>query len=122
MKGSNALFDTYKSPKFQTTLFTETDGIFTAPSISEIVPTDTPYTLKWDAKLLAYFQPLLWGSPLGSELHVTNVTFELVGEKISPNGSLISTFSYHELTSIPAPNTGECVVSFPKNLTNSGDR
>lgn len=115
------LYDTYKSPKFETALFTETDGIFTSPSISETVPTDTPYTLRWDAKLLTYFQPLLWGSSLGSEVSSTNVTFELVGEKLSTNGSVIlSTFIYRDLTPKPVPNTGECFVSFPTNLTDSG--
>lgn len=123
VRGSNVLLDIYKSPTFETILFTETDGIFTAPSISEIVPTDTPYKLRWDAKLLAYFEPILYGSYIGSEVPVANVTFEVVGEKMSANGTVVlSSLTYRNLILKPVPNSGECIVSFPSNLTDSGDR
>jgi hypothetical protein len=69
VRGSNVLYDKYISPKFETTLFTEIDGIFTAPIISETVPTDAPYTLRWDANLLTYFKPSIWGGYSGSEVH-----------------------------------------------------
>ena len=123
VKASNMIFDIYKSPSFSTSLFTEYDGIFTSPNIAEIVPTDTPYLLKWNRDLLTSFQQNYWDSDLGADVFARNVLIVLHAEKMSPNGSIIlSKSSYHNLTVSAVPNIGQCTVTFPSTLNDIGDR
>ena len=123
MSASNKMFDLYKSPSFGTTVFTDDDGIFSSPSASEVVPSDKPYILRWNAALLFHFQPTIWGSQLGSEVSTPNVTFVLFAKKMSSNGTvIISESQYRNLTVGAVPNTGECSVIFPSSLSAIGDR
>jgi hypothetical protein len=122
VKVSNSLFNSYKSESFATTLFTEEDGIFSAPHAFEVIAVMTPYTLRWASTLLHYFRPTQWGTGFGEEVQSSAVTFEVVAERIFLNGSVRSSIPYRNLTQGPVSNTGECVVTFPESLLDTGDR
>ena len=122
VKASNSIVDKFESEMFATTLFTEHDGIFTAPHAHETVPAETPYTLRWASALLHYFRPAHWGTEFGVEVESSEVTFEVTEERLFPNGSVQSSISHKNLTQGPVPNTGECIVIFPRSLLGTSKR
>ena len=122
VKASNSIVDKFESEPFATTLFTEHDGIFTAPHAHEIIPVETPYTLRWASALLHYFRPAHWGTGFGVEVESSEVIFEVTEERLFPNGSVQSSISHRNLTQGPVPNTGECVVIFPRSLLGTSER
>lgn len=119
---SNSILDEFKSEPFGTTLFTDQDGIFSAPRAHESIPVETPYTLRWASALLHYFRPSQWGSGFGEEVQPSEVNFEVIAEKLFPNGSVQSSTPHSNLTQGPVPNTGERVVIFPQSLLDTSDR
>ena len=122
VRASNSLFGIYSSDPFKTTIFTEKDGIFLTPRASEIVPIEMPYTLRWTSSLLHYFEPAYWGADLGDDITSSEVEFEIIAEKLFPNATVQSFIHFRNLTVGPVPNTGECVVTFPRSLLSMGDR
>jgi hypothetical protein len=122
VKASNSVEKKFDSKPFGITLFTETDGIFTSPSTAESIPVGKLYTLRWAADFLHYFKPAYWGAELGEEVITSDVIFEIVAERVLPNGLVNTSVSYQNLTQGPVPNTGECVVTFPRTLLGMGDR
>jgi hypothetical protein len=121
VRASNSISKTFDSESFGLSVFTDSDGIFSSPSASEVIMIDTPYTLRWTADLLHYFQPDSMGGFLGEDIVATQVVFEVVAEKISINGSVTSSTMYRNLTQGPVYNTGECVVTFQSVLLDMGD-
>ena len=122
VKASNFIEKKFDSEPFGLTLFTETDGIFSSPSTAEAIPVGKPYTLRWTADFLHYFKPIYWGAELGEEVVTSEVIFEIVAERVLPNGKVNTSVSYRNLTQGPVPNSGECVVTFPRTLLGMGDR
>ena len=119
---SNSILDEFRSESFGTTLFTDRDGIFSAPRAHESIPVETPYTLRWASALLHYFRPSQWGTGFGEEVQPSMVNFEVIAEKLFPNGSVQSSTPHRNLTQGPVPNTGEHVVIFPQSLLDTSDR
>jgi Concanavalin A-like lectin/glucanases superfamily len=122
VKASNSIEKKFDSEPFGITMFTETDGIFSSPSTAEAIPVGKPYTLRWTSDFLHYFKPAYWGAELGEEVITSEVIFEIVAERILPNGLVNTSVSYRNLTQGPVPNIGECVVTFPRTLLGMGDR
>ena len=122
VKASNSIVDKFKSEPFGTTLFTEHDGIFSAPHAHESIPVGTPYTLRWASDLLHYFRPSSWGTGFGEEVQSSEVIFEVTEEKLFPNGTVQTSTFHRNLTQGPVPNTGECVVIFPRSFLGTSDR
>jgi Concanavalin A-like lectin/glucanases superfamily len=122
VRATNSISKTFSSESFGLSVFTDSDGIFSAPSASEVILINTPYTLRWTADLLHYFQPTSIGGLLGEDVVADQVVFEVVAEKIFVNGSVKSSMTYQYLTHGPVYNTGEYNVTFPPVLLDMGDR
>ena len=122
VRASNSISKKFISESFGISIFTDSDGIFSAPSPSEAIPIGSPYTLRWTADLLHYFQPTRFGGYLGYDIIATEVHFEVIAEKIFLNGTVKSSTFYRNLTQGPVPNTGEYIVTFPLVLLDMGDR
>jgi Concanavalin A-like lectin/glucanases superfamily len=122
VRATNSISKTFNSELFGLSVFTESDGIFSSPRASEVILIDTPYTLRWAADLLHYFQPNSLGGLLGDDVVATHVVFEVVAEKQFINGSVKSSMIYQNLTQGPVNNTGECFVTFQPALLDMGNR
>jgi hypothetical protein len=116
---SYTLSEVFKSGNFSTAVFTETDGIFTAPALGEVVAADEPYLLQWNPALLTYFRPVHMASLVGTRATCANVTVELVAERVHTNGSASTVFRNLVGSVI---NSGSHMVTFPVNMTTAGDR
>ena len=70
IRASNDMTKTYTTDKFSLAIFTDHDGIFTAPASYEVVTPGETYVVKWNPTLLNAYVPTVWNSPLG----ITQVT------------------------------------------------
>ena len=119
----------YSPPYITLKLFTETDGIFDTPTIGEVVPSDTPYLVTWNASRLIHFQTNGWNRPDGQLIEINNILFELCGEvlKRNTNGTMVVDRTWcadiypinGETTSL---NNGSAMLVFPSVFVTYGDR
>ena len=65
IRASNDMSKTYSTDKFSVAIFTDHDGVFTAPASYEVVTPGETYVVQWDHVLLAAYVPTVWNSPLG---------------------------------------------------------
>ena len=121
VQASNKIDDVHTSQAFSVALYTETDGIFSAPQLGEIVALDTPYEVQWNHLLLRFFASVHPVSLMGGMRIASNVTLEIISERLFTNGSVMTTLST-PLTTEPVRNTGKYIVTFSSNLTTTGDR
>lgn len=122
VRASNIVSTTYTTQSFGLTMFTDSDGILMSPSNNEVILTDVPYNLTWDHLSLHYFNPIAWQSYDGKNVVTEAVSFEVVGENVHVNGTILSTSTYHNLVQAPVSNNGSLMVVFPSNLTRTGNR
>lgn len=104
---------------FGLTMFTETDGIFLKPRANEIIPLGKEYEVRWNSKLLTYYNTDFIGLALiGSIVQSSRVEFELIGEYLFENGSIKNSTTYRNFTE--SANTGKAKILFPPSVY--GDR
>jgi hypothetical protein len=81
VRTSNKMASPVETKPFTTSMFTETDGVFTAPAMNEIVPFDSPYTVSWNASLLSYFKIQTGNLFHGEERESSTVKLEVAHQR-----------------------------------------
>jgi len=114
----------YSTQPFKLVMFTETDGIITAPKSGKVVPVDAPVAVVWDPSLLFYFNRTTFGGHSGDIVNTTRVVFEVTGELVDAAGHALQPPVVRRL---PAGgqvfnNTGTALLVFPRNLTERSNR
>ena len=123
VKASTDISKEYTSTSgFGVKIFTEVDGIFSSPAPGEMVPVDTPYEVKWNSSLLKTFVPNAWNRPDGKMVVANTVVFELCGETLATNGTILSSWCDNFEHDRPHLNVGIAQVVFSSNFTARADR
>ena len=65
IRASNDMTKTYTTDKFSVAVFTDHDGVFTAPASYEVVAPGETFVVYWNPALLTAYVPEVWNSPLG---------------------------------------------------------
>ena len=107
---------------FGVKIFTEVDGIFLSPAPGEMVPVDTPYEVKWNSSLLKTFVPNAWNRPDGKMVVASTVVFDLCGEILATNGTILTSWCDNFEHDRPHLNVGSAQVVFSSNFTARADR
>ena len=122
VKTSTDMSKEYTTSGFGVKIFTEVDGIFLSPAHGEMVPVDTPYEVKWNSSLLKIFVPNAWNRPDGKMVMAHTVVFELCGESLATNGTVLLSWCDNFNQDQPYLNVGSAQVVFSSNLTTRADR
>ena len=122
VKVSTDISQKYTASGFGMKIFTEVDGIFLSPAPGEMVPVDTPYEVKWNSSLLKIFVPNAWNRPDGKMVVAVTVIFELCGESLATNGTVLVSWCNNIEEGRPIRNIGSAELVFSSNFTTRADR